>query len=408
MRFKANKTLYILPLVTLLLATALVFYHQRFSSTVHEALLLLPYALAAVAVWLSVQFSKRQLLISVLISITSYAIIQLKLQQPLSLPSVLIAYSLLSLWVPICLLINLLVKENGLMATSSKIVYGLIALVTLIIIILYNSSSESLLIWIQQYFAPKPTTFFILSWNALFITLGCLIISLLLFIVKQTAVSLSLVLILVTNTLPLMLLNIDFISTSYLSAAMIITLFACIKTSHELAYRDQLTGLLGRRALFEQLASISGRYTIAMVDIDHFKKFNDTYGHDVGDDVLALVAAKISEVGGKGLAYRYGGEEFTLLFPGKDASEAAPFLEEVCSSVANTPFYVRNKTARKNSSAEHRSKGNNTSKTVKITVSIGGATKPSGRIEPEKVLKLADKALYKAKDSGRNQVKLSG
>lgn len=84
-----------------------------------------------------------------------------------------------------------------------------------------------------------------------------------------------------------------------------------------MAYQDELTSLPGRRALKEYLLKLGSEYTIAMFDIDHFKKFNDTHGHDVGDQVLRMVASKLATVSGRGKSFRYGGEEFTLVFSEK-------------------------------------------------------------------------------------------
>ena len=83
------------------------------------------------------------------------------------------------------------------------------------------------------------------------------------------------------------------------------------------AYLDELTNLPTRRALKEEMLKLGNRYTIAMLDIDHFKKFNDTYGHTVGDQVLKFTAALMKSTGGGGKAFRYGGEEFVIIFPGK-------------------------------------------------------------------------------------------
>ncbi len=92
-------------------------------------------------------------------------------------------------------------------------------------------------------------------------------------------------------------------------------LAACIiRDSYNMAYKDELTGLPHRRALNEQLLSLGNRYALAMVDIDRFKQFNDTHGHDVGDQVLQMIGKKIRKVGGGGKAFRYGGEEFSIVF----------------------------------------------------------------------------------------------
>ncbi|MDP0971523.1 diguanylate cyclase, partial [Klebsiella pneumoniae] len=83
------------------------------------------------------------------------------------------------------------------------------------------------------------------------------------------------------------------------------------------AFRDELTGLPGRRALNERTQRLGRNYVLAITDVDHIKRFNDTHGHDVGDQVLRLVASKLSKVNGGGRAYRYGGEEFAVVFAGK-------------------------------------------------------------------------------------------
>lgn len=89
------------------------------------------------------------------------------------------------------------------------------------------------------------------------------------------------------------------------------------------------------------LRHLGRRYTIAMIDIDHFKSFNDTYGHDTGDDVLRLVASQMERVGGGARIYRYGGEEFTVLFKGKTAEQAKVHLENLRASVEAYDLVLR-------------------------------------------------------------------
>ena len=101
-----------------------------------------------------------------------------------------------------------------------------------------------------------------------------------------------------------------------------------IENSYLLAYHDELTTLPSRRAFNDALLRLQDPYSIAVVDIDHFKRFNDTYGHDTGDQVLRLVAAGLSRVTGGGQAYRCGGEEFKILFPGKTTAEVVEHLEQ--------------------------------------------------------------------------------
>ncbi len=193
----------------------------------------------------------------------------------------------------------------------------------------------------------------------------------------------------------------------YATAAALLVLVAIVRDSHRMAYRDELTGLPGRRALEEELAKLGARYAIAMLDVDHFKKFNDRHGHDVGDQVLKLVAARMREVRGGGKPYRYGGEEFTVLFPGKDAAQAEPHLEQLREAIAGSSFRLRGKGRPAVERRKRPRKGRPATghgREVSVTVSIGIAERDARHPQPADVLKQADKALYAAKGAGRNRV----
>jgi len=177
---------------------------------------------------------------------------------------------------------------------------------------------------------------------------------------------------------------------------------AVIQESYEMAYIDTLTRLPGRRTMEEELQKLSGCFSIAMLDIDHFKKLNDNYGHDVGDQVLRMVAKHIRRVGGGGKPCRYGGEEFSIIFPGKMVSQVMPFLEILRDEIATTPFALRNKNRPKEIPSE-RQKKKTPSKLISVTVSIGISDSHKKNADSEEVLKTADKALYKAKKLGRNR-----
>ena len=131
------------------------------------------------------------------------------------------------------------------------------------------------------------------------------------------------------------------IPATFCTAAGLIITFSILQDSYNMAFRDDLTGIPSRRALNESLHGIGRRYAMAMLDIDHFKRFNDTYGHDVGDQVLKMVAKKMLAVGGGGKAFRYGGEEFTILFPGKRVADALPHLENVRQSIEEYRLAIR-------------------------------------------------------------------
>ena len=152
--------------------------------------------------------------------------------------------------------------------------------------------------------------------------------------VKNSVFEVRLVGVIISIFTALFFIN-DKISFSiFLSAAGLMLIIGIIEDSYSMAYLDELTGIPSRRALRENLMKLGNKYVIAMIDIDFFKKFNDKYGHDVGDDVLKLVASNLVKVTGGGKAFRYGGEEFTILFPGKSINDVIPHLENLREQVS--------------------------------------------------------------------------
>jgi diguanylate cyclase (GGDEF)-like protein len=191
--------------------------------------------------------------------------------------------------------------------------------------------------------------------------------------------------------------------TLYLAAAVLMLIISVVESSFAMAYRDGLTGLPARRAFNEEILKLGGRYTIAMVDIDHFKRCNDRHGHDVGDQVLRMVAGRLGSVSGGGKAFRYGGEEFAILFPGKDRAECIPHLERLREAVRDTSFTLREADRPRRKPKKPRT-ARVPARTITVTVSIGAAERSPRHPEPEEVIKAADRALYRAKKAGRNRV----
>jgi len=162
------------------------------------------------------------------------------------------------------------------------------------------------------------------------------------------------------------------------------------------ANTDPLTGLQNRRsvderagALLRQFEEKGGSFSVIMMDIDHFKKFNDIYGHHAGDDVLRILSATICDfLKGMDLPARYGGEEFLVLLPGTELDDASIVAEKLRKLIVHNKLKVM-KTQKKIGT---------------VTVSMGIAEVRSGDTV-ESVIARADRALYLAKDSGRNNVK---
>lgn len=197
---------------------------------------------------------------------------------------------------------------------------------------------------------------------------------------------------------------------TFMSGSGITLIWAVLESSWRSANIDELTELPGRRVLKHHLASLGPSYAIAMLDIDHFKKINDKYGHDTGDQVLRFLAAQLGRnLAGK--AYRYGGEEFVIVCERENFDQTAEALELLRRTISGRKFWIRSKTRPKKkpedvSSYSKGKEGHGHGESITVTVSIGVA-KNTGKhsATPQEVLEAADKALYRAKKEGRDRMR---
>ena len=165
--------------------------------------------------------------------------------------------------------------------------------------------------------------------------------------------------------------------------------------SLELAVTDQLTGLHNRRYMAGQLDALMRRanqggepVSLLVIDIDHFKKVNDSFGHDVGDEVLSEFAVRLaSNVRAIDLPVRHGGEEFVVVMPDTDLEDARRIAERIRLHAAGAPFRVMGG-----------------QELLSVTISIGVACSTGTEDSPTALLKRADEAVYEAKSRGRNRV----
>lgn len=351
----------------------------------------LPYGLGLLVIILGQQFVQGRIAMAAANLLIGYAIIQTQLQAPLEQESIRAYFILLSIFWPLNFFVIYWLPERKLLSSLGVLLAIIIsAQITSAYLLTHFLTEYSQLLnqhLTLQPFSQDPASFMsrwlLPALNSLILFLACLIL-LIHTLMKRDRSHCVLFACMISTTLICAWFDhagISSLFSSLIASALLITL---LFNSHDLAFLDELTGLPGRRALINELKHCGKHYCVVMADIDHFKKFNDTHGHDTGDDVLRIVAQELAKVRGGGKAFRYGGEEFTILFKRKNSEEAEPFIEGIRQSIADYPLMIRDK-----------------KKQVQVTVSFGIAQRQPEQ-KAEEVMKSADQALYRAKKNGRN------
>lgn len=386
-------------LIPILILLALSFYgHQKYSQlpqSIINGVIFLPIVLSLLTLSLSIHFNRSLVFFyTALVMITNIIL-------GLELAKTDLSYTLLSGLLPLMLLVLTVLPDRGIMSLKAIPAYTILVSAMVFSIILTNISPE----WVTHILLTDwlPARYF--DWTQqsqtiLFISITVFISMLVLYFLQPSPHMAAGLGVLITLVAQLHFGDADRSLNVFSSSALMMCLYAVLQESWRMAYLDELTELPARRALREKFQKTGGLYTVAMLDVDHFKKFNDTYGHDTGDAVLRMIATKLNKVTGGGTSYRYGGEEFSVVFNGKNSADASPHLETLRETIANSPFVI-NRASRRKSDKKVKKKKN---KAVRVTVSIGVADSKANVSSPWDVLKLSDKALYRAKAKGRNRV----
>ncbi|MEJ2766168.1 GGDEF domain-containing protein [Photobacterium sp. MCCC 1A19761] len=370
-----------------------------------ELLLVLPYVLLGLVILLSQPFNQGKTALTALMMVIAFYVIQTYLQSPQSNPQTRLIYLLLATLLPLNLLQVHILPERRLFSRFGTgyllflgVQLGWGALVV-------NHFAEHPLpeLWDNHFFtlkslSPLPILLLLLYLGSS-LACGSAVLK------RNQSHDQAIFTCLLFAGITFATFQQAYISAVAFSVTGLLLLLNLISCSHELAYIDPLTGIPGRRALETELKHLGRNYTLAMVDVDHFKAFNDTYGHKIGDDVLRLVARKMQKIKGGAEVYRYGGEEFTVLFKGKEKAQCLPYLENLRETIADYEMALRQYDSRDDKDQQGAAKRGKkaTKDTVQVTVSIGVADSFPDT-HPTAVMKAADEALYQAKQAGRNQI----
>ncbi|SFF86159.1 GGDEF domain-containing protein [Neptunomonas qingdaonensis] len=395
----------LLPATALLVGAFLVLTPvSQWSAAQQETLTFVPYLLAGITGFLGYSFKRSRILLVAINLGAAYFLIQNNLQSSLARPDNYVLYSIISLLLPINIALIALFDERGVFTPIGIARIVFVSLGYLIAYLLMLSGQLGYwLTGLPMSMIEMAIYDTYLSEAAAIVFIICLIPVILSLLLRKTHTDAGLLASLIAALAMLVWFDRPLISPLFVSAALVALAISVVQNSYSMAFIDELTAIPGRRALNDKLSTLGRRYTIAMLDIDHFKKFNDTYGHDTGDQVLRMVAAKINNIGGAGKAFRYGGEEFAVVFAGKNEREALTYLEEVREIIANYPMAIRSeeRPEDKDTGRQLRS-GQKGREHVQVTISIGVSEKDETHNNPEAVMKTADQALYAAKKAGRN------
>ncbi|OPY62367.1 MAG: Response regulator PleD [Pelotomaculum sp. PtaU1.Bin065] len=385
-----------IPFILIYLSYKLFLKIQETQLVSYEAIRYSSYAVLLIGLVVS-YFSNRNRVFFTLITLllSQYLLVDKKLYLSVVYPAVCI-------FIPLNIIIFSFLTERGVLTPGGKNRIALIFVEIIFTATIFGTNNQPLINLINK----KVFSLRILSQTPVpQIAILLLLAAILLLIIRQSknisSYESSFAGVIVASFIALNFKENNLALVIFFSISSVILIFAIIQDLYRKAYLDELTGIPTRRALMEELMKIGGKYTIAMLDIDFFKKFNDTYGHDVGDNALKFVAAMMKNVTGGGKIYRYGGEEFTIIFPGKGVDDAVSHLEKLRGKISSRGFVLRGQDRPKKK--PQKAKPNSSSaKRLFLTVSIGVSEKTEKNKTAADVIKSADNALYRAKENGRN------
>ena len=384
----------------LLLGATVVLQSASLRDTVAAFAPVYPWIIFGVGLLLGWRFKRSQLVVALVVLFAAERALVVFPADPAS-PTGRIVFAAVALLLPLDLAALAWQTERSIPSWAGRLVLGLILGQPLAIALLLRPELAHLAQALQLPVVPGGQSWLKLPLAALLAFIGAIVLATMRFMVRPTVIQSSIAW---TVLAAFLALNSSYpASTVYLATGGLVLVVSLIETSHRMAFSDELTGLPSRRALTDALMRLPELYTIAMVDIDHFKKLNDEHGHAAGDQVLRMIGSTLTRTEGGGRPFRYGGEEFAVLFAGKTADEALPYLEDLRETIEASGFTVRGRDRPKvRPDKPVRSAGRQ--KTLAITVSMGVAEPEQPGADPEEVIRAADQALYRAKRAGRNRI----
>lgn len=305
---------------------------------------------------------------------------------------------------PLNLMALSIIKEEAISTWRGVLRLPLVLIQPFLVLWLSLPEQTSLALSLQQPLLPMlKADWTALPQPALLAFCGALLLIGVRFIVQKNPLDCGALWALISSCAAFQGLHYGWSATNFLSAAGLILFLTLLQASHQRTYRDDLTGIPGKLAYEEAVANLGKKYVLAVLGIDQLKQYGNQHGKPVSEQLLRLVAQKIMAAADSGKVFRLAGEEFTILFPRKTATETLVTLEAIRKAVEQATMYLRGRdrvwegggSSRPTSSDEE----------LVVTASIGLAEAGNSRSSVGLVTKIAYKALYEAKGEGGNLVK---
>ncbi len=313
-------------------------------------------------------------------------------------------FTLVAILLPVNLLLLSAIGERGLLSRTTYIPVGfLFAQIGLAWWLSQPSGQEAAQIvltpaagggWLD--WTPLPTA-------GLFAYAGAFATGVIQFVVSPTVVTGSALWALLASFVALHGTSLGWAPSNFFGAAGIILCWASVAAHYRAAYRDELTGIRGHAALDRALANLGRRYAIAILDIDRLREVNAAYSEAIGDMVLQQVADVLATVSGGGKAFRYSGEEFAILFPGRSSGDALLPMEQLRKQIELCHVPAPRRRGLPRSTGPHRPR-DGSPEAISVTVSIGIADSFDHPTNASDVIRAAYRALALAKLDGGNRV----
>jgi diguanylate cyclase (GGDEF)-like protein len=364
-----------------------------------------PYVVLAAGIWIGWHFNRSRLIfVIVTLALTDRFLLIFAEGSGASAGAGRIVYNAVCILLPLNLVVFSLVKERGFITWHGKWPLGMILTQIIVVTVIGVWKQLGLSPYLEYSFIKLSLFDLIPMAQPGLLAFGAAFFILIFrYVQHRGSMECAFFWTLVSSFFALALGDIGPMSTIFFATAGLVLVISVIETSFNFAFYDDLTGLPARRAFNETLSKIGRHYTVAMIEVDSFKKINDRYGLIVGDQVLRMVATKLEKVTGGGLSYRYSGQRFAVVFPVKFVDETIPHLESLRKGVEIYSFILRGpKRPREKPANPEKYRG--PQKRISLTIAIGVVERIDAKVKAKHVIKGADQALLNAQSEGGNQI----